>query len=202
MNQDDSNLSLINAKLNIKLGEILLSNSRENLSIHQLNIKYFQNQYKLIKEEEYIENFTLQQKQLLAEFTEKVKKENYESIQNLQKESNKRRIKIIDEINKAKERIEKYRESIESSKQVISEPIPYFDSSLIMNAEVFQTKIQTAQQAIENLRAKKPRWEKIREEYKKYVKEKDSKPAIKKESESKFTSLISLKDIQKTLKEN
>ena len=90
MNQDDSNLSLINAKLNIKLGEILLSNSRENLSIHQLNIKYFQNQYKLIKEEEYIENFTLQQKQLLAEFTEKVKKENYESIQNLQKESNKR----------------------------------------------------------------------------------------------------------------
>jgi hypothetical protein len=151
--------------LNVTRGELELSNAQERIWTRQYEMAFLAN---AVREADLTVDFASSQplyEKLYADEYRTLRRSTRSAIRALETEAEQRREAILKELEAANARYRMAREAADASRQVLQNPIPEIAKGRESEVrKISQKTIDGLRAAIENLKSKRPNWEKIAQE--------------------------------------
>jgi hypothetical protein len=147
---------------NLNRAYVNLAIAQENADARRFEISSVMNDVLGIELTHELESATAQYENQYREEVRKYRTRTRSAIRDLELEAEEKRKDLLMELERANLRIRIANESIAASQEVLKRPIPTLDDN--DSSAVYQKGIEAARSAIENLKSKRPAWEKIRNE--------------------------------------
>jgi hypothetical protein len=148
--------------INIRRAELALANARELILTRHAEIGILSNSVRESELSLEIDSCQSRYTQIYADEERRLRDSTRASIRDLENESELRRERILRELEGAHRRYRMAREAADASRAILAVPVD--DAGGDVTRRVTQKKMDALRAAVENMRSKRPAWQKIAEE--------------------------------------